>query len=448
MSEEKKKKKKKKAIIAGIIGSVALIGGGVGGIIATIPETEAKNEEENEEEKKKPPTSSPKSQPISKVELATALPQNQRNLGTIETNGQDLNEQMIKDKLPENVKEQVDIRIIDNSKATVSAKTGANAKYKGTPITIQFEIDKSVELNTAFTDSNLGTIETNGQDLNEQMIKDKLPENVKEQVDIRIIDNSKATVSAKTGANAKYKGNSVTVTFTVDSKVELATAQSDVWSLATDNNGNIYAGDKNGNVYKNGQIIIKINFSVWSLATDNNGNIYAGTSQGKIYKINNTSQSKWTKTEVHDLKLQVTSLATDNNGNIYSGDKNGNVYKNGQIIIKINSAVREIITDNNWNIYAGTLNGKIYKINNTSQSKWTKTEVHDLKLQVTSLATDNNWNIYAGTLNGKIYKINNTSQSKWTKTEVHDLKLQVTSLATDNNGNIYAGTSQGKIYKL
>lgn len=126
MYEEKKKKKKKKAIIAGIIGSLSLIG--VGGAIASIPETEIKNEDDNEEEKKKPPT------PNSRVELATVLPQNKRNLGTIETNGDQLpSETHIQAKLPENIRDEVDITNITADSAIITAKANSttyNIKVK------------------------------------------------------------------------------------------------------------------------------------------------------------------------------------------------------------------------------------------------------------------------------------------------------------------------------
>ncbi|WP_342257357.1 MULTISPECIES: hypothetical protein [unclassified Spiroplasma] len=51
--EEKKKKKKSTKIIAGLIGSVALIGATIAGGMTAIAETEGEKEEEEEEKNKK-----------------------------------------------------------------------------------------------------------------------------------------------------------------------------------------------------------------------------------------------------------------------------------------------------------------------------------------------------------------------------------------------------------
>lgn len=158
MSEEKKKKKA--AIIAGIIGASTLVGGDIVGASTGIAETDAKVEE-NEEAKKNKPTGSEKKSPNTKivyqrVDLATALPKNQRNLGTIATKGDILTADMIKVKLPANIQNEVDINIQGN-KATLTAKTNSTL-YKGSPITVNFNFDKKQDLAMALTKTKLSTI--------------------------------------------------------------------------------------------------------------------------------------------------------------------------------------------------------------------------------------------------------------------------------------------------
>ena len=122
-----------KKIITGIISSVALVGGGTTAGILSSNEAEAK-EEENEEEKKAKPTGSvkkaPNTKPVDKkIELATVLPRNQRNLGTIATNGAlqptvaQIQTELSKKSIDTS---QVDITVNSSTQATVSAKANSN----------------------------------------------------------------------------------------------------------------------------------------------------------------------------------------------------------------------------------------------------------------------------------------------------------------------------------
>ncbi|WP_342266484.1 lipoprotein [Spiroplasma endosymbiont of Villa modesta] len=79
-------------------------------------------------------------------------------------------------------------------------------------------IDKKIDISN-FKDLDLGTIETNGKDLTVNMIKDKLPTNIENEVNITNITNISATLTAKSNS-IKYKG-SVIVTYSLDKKIDI-----------------------------------------------------------------------------------------------------------------------------------------------------------------------------------------------------------------------------------
>ena len=95
-----------------------------------------------------------------------------------------------------------------------------------------------------------------------------------------------------------------------------------VWSLTSDDKGNLYAGTGNeGRIYKikGGEAILlydSTELEIQSLAVDKKGNLYAGTSpEGIIYKISSDGNTA----ELCNLPdLHIWCLTFGSNGNLYA----------------------------------------------------------------------------------------------------------------------------------
>ncbi|WP_339047138.1 lipoprotein [Spiroplasma endosymbiont of Colias croceus] len=249
--------------------------------------------------------------------------------------------------------------------------------------------------------------------------------------------NNLIYVSTNDDNGTVYKSNGT------DNFTEMTGTSRRIWSLATDKDGNIYAGSSNGTVYKsngtdNFTEMTGTSTVILSLATDKDGNIYAGNYDGTVYKSNGTDNF----TEMTGTSGAIWSLATDKDGNIYAGSSNGTVYKsngtdNFTEMTGTSGVIQSLATDKDGNIYAGSSNGTVYKSNGTDNF----TEMTGTSGVIQSLATDKDGNIYAGSSNGTVYKSNGTDNF----TEMTGTSGVIQSLATDKDGNIYAGgTSKSK----
>ncbi|WP_338979657.1 hypothetical protein [Spiroplasma endosymbiont of Lasioglossum malachurum] len=142
--EEKKKKKKSTKIIAGLIGSVALIGATIAGGMTAIAETEGEKEEEEEEKNKKKSNGSFSKQ--------SSISDNKRILAVIlksKTNLQLKTEDKLKMTSPETVKEVIKERLIESNPQSNLIKEKiilGNLKYnnmniKPTTLTVEMTYD-------------------------------------------------------------------------------------------------------------------------------------------------------------------------------------------------------------------------------------------------------------------------------------------------------------------
>ena len=182
---------------------------------------------------------------------------------------------------------------------------------------------------------------------------------------------------------------------------------------------------------------------IWSLATDNKGNLYAGTgNEGKIYKVTGKKLSL-----LYDSpELEIQSLAVDKDDNVYAGTSPGGlIYKispNGNVSTFCDlqdSHVWSLAIDDKGNLYAGTGDeGKIYRI--TAGGKITC--LYDSnQSHILCLILDKDNNLYAGSEpDGIVYRI--TPQAKVSVLYDAD-ETDIHTLALDKNNNIYAGTASG-----
>ncbi|MBP9743143.1 MAG: hypothetical protein KBD37_07295, partial [Burkholderiales bacterium] len=132
------------------------------------------------------------------------------------------------------------------------------------------------------------------------------------------------------------------------------------------------------------------NSKITSLATDNDGNLYASTSgnpEGEVFKYSR-SNAAWSLVGSGSLDgSSVNSVTTDNNNILYAGTNNGNVYTYSEISgfwiqIGTNSSLNSvpIVTltmDGSNNLYAATSSnttfGTLWKYN-SSTALWDNTD--------------------------------------------------------------------------
>lgn len=225
-----------KKIIAGIASTVVLITAATTGILYT-SEVEV---ESKKTKGKKNKTLIKTNNPSTKIkfggnqqDLALLLPDSERNLGTIITNrGDDFVIKQIKDFLiKKNIDDsQVEIIKIRWKMATIKPIVGS--VYGGNPIVVYFNSDDRQHLSWVILNSerNLGTIITNGalKPTTEQLKTElaKLQVNTS-QVEITNIESTKAVIHPITNSVA-YRGNAITVFFSVDSHQNLSTLLSTI----------------------------------------------------------------------------------------------------------------------------------------------------------------------------------------------------------------------------
>ena len=266
-------------------------------------------------------------------------------------------------------------------------------------------------------------------------------------------------------------------------------------SITTDNLGNVYAAgiftNQKGYFY-----VAKWNGSTWgelggtntstfvdhiqpgyginSIATDNNGNLYAGgfitNNNGKDYiaKWNGSNWSELGDGIDSNFNGVINCITTDKNGNVYAGGYFTNA-KGKNYVAKWNgttwsqlggsddstlSVIHNIITDSSGNVYSdgyiGTNNQKLF-IAKWDGSSWSGVGgafniFNDTYVNISSITIDPSGNLYAagGFMNKSHYYYmvkwdgNNWSQlgGESDSTFGYDPIQKITS---DKNGNIYAG---------
>lgn len=179
---------------------------------------------------------------------------------------------------------------------------------------------------------------------------------------------------------------------------------------------------------------------VWALAEDSDGNIYAGTgTEGKIYKISADGQ---TVSLYYDSpEVTIYSLVINADGTLYAGTgPDGLIYKITDqdtppktILSKGDKYVWALHLDGDGNIYAATgTEGKIYKI--TSEDEVSVLFDAEEKNITSLVASDEGF--YAGSGdNGIIYKI----MADGSANVVYQAKeKEIRDLVMDSKGNVYA----------
>lgn len=179
---------------------------------------------------------------------------------------------------------------------------------------------------------------------------------------------------------------------------------------------------------------------VWALAEDSEGNIYAGTgNEGKIYKI--SADGKTVTLHFDSPEVTIFSLVVGSDDTLYAGTgPDGLVYKITDkdtppktLLKKGDKYVWALHLDDDGNLYAATgTEGKIYKITPDGESSvFFDTE----EKNITSLLSFDG-GLYAGSSgNGIVYKI----MDDGTSNVIYQAKeKEIRDLAMDSDGNVYA----------
>lgn len=179
---------------------------------------------------------------------------------------------------------------------------------------------------------------------------------------------------------------------------------------------------------------------VWALAEDSEGNIYAGTgNEGKIYKI--SADGKTITLYFDSPEVTIFSLVAGPDDVLYAGTgPDGLVYKITDkdtppktLLKKGDKYVWALHLDGEGNLYAATgTEGKIYKITPDGESSvFFDTEEKNIS---SLLAFDGG--LYAGSSgNGIIYKIMNDGSSN---VIYQAREKEIRDLAMDSKGNVFA----------
>jgi len=180
---------------------------------------------------------------------------------------------------------------------------------------------------------------------------------------------------------------------------------------------------------------------VWALAEDSEGNIFAGTgNDGKIYKI--SADGKTMDLYYDSPEVQIYSLAIDADDNLYAGTgPDGLIYKITDastppttILSEGDKYVWAMHLDDDGNLFAVTGDeGKVYKITPDGESS-VLFDAEEKNL-VSLVATDDGGFYVGSSGNGIIYKISGDG----TANVVYQAKEKdVRNLVMDSEGNVYA----------
>ncbi|KAF0152801.1 MAG: Peptidase S8/S53 subtilisin kexin sedolisin [Ignavibacteria bacterium] len=230
-----------------------------------------------------------------------------------------------------------------------------------------------------------------------------------------------------------------------------------VYSLAVDNNNNIWIGTVDGLAKFDGinwEVFNETNSKIpsnmiYSLAIDKQDNKWIGTTKG----LARLSRTNWKIFDKRNSKIphnHVTSLAVDNENRLWAGTFGGlakfdgvswSLFKESNSPLPYND-IYSLSVDKANKIYIGTWGGGFATLH---KSKWKIFRKSNSKLPdnfVSSIIIDDRKRVFVGTLSG-MAKVNG---SKWSIFKNSNSPLPsnfIYSLLKDNFGNTWVGTENG-----
>jgi photosystem II stability/assembly factor-like uncharacterized protein len=232
----------------------------------------------------------------------------------------------------------------------------------------------------------------------------------------------------------------------------------DVFSLALNSNGTIFAGTENGIYFSIDQgenwtsgSIGLTDPNIYSLAINSNDFIFAGTRDSGMFRSTNDGAS-WIKiNNGFTTSTNVLALAISLSNALLAGTGGGGVFRStndGESWTTVNTglppggsrAVRAITVDSSGNIFAGTFAG-VFRSSNDGTS-WTPTAMN---LHTRALASNVHSHIFVGTLGGPFRSTDNGENWTGISSGLSDTILR--SFAINAVGVIFAGSIGGAVFR-
>ncbi len=231
-----------------------------------------------------------------------------------------------------------------------------------------------------------------------------------------------------------------------------------IYSLSSDNSGNILAGTVGGRLFKSsdgGVNWSQINGNlpagfIWTIKVNTAGDIYLGTEAGIFYSTD--GGVTWISPALTINYIRSIEI-NDVNGDMYAGTWGAGMYKstdNGVTWTQFNSGlgsgtvVTSVAADIFGNIYAGTFGKGVFKSTDDGVT-WIDTDLgydYVWDISVTSAG-----NVYVATYGGGIYRSLNNGTTWEDLNSLLDLWYTY-AVAIDATDNVFISTWTGGIYKL
>jgi len=229
----------------------------------------------------------------------------------------------------------------------------------------------------------------------------------------------------------------------------------DPMGFAIDNNNHIYTATYSGDVYfttdqgENWIQILNTSNILLSIAVSNEGYIFAGGWNNKFYRSYDSGYSWDTLDVSNDPNQEINSINADISGYLFAGTSGDprftkGIFRssdNGENWTTVNNgltdlSISSLFFDSELNLYTGTFDGSSFRSSDLGEN-WT--QIGPIISQVNDLIIDESNIIFAGTEN-EVYRSTNFGVS-WEYSSDGITGLGIQSLAYNNNGDIWAGAT-------
>jgi len=188
--------------------------------------------------------------------------------------------------------------------------------------------------------------------------------------------------------------------------------------------------------------------NVWSLALNSNGELFAGNSQGVVLHSGDNG-GNWQQVGESDSNHPIFDLAINRSGDLFVAAGNAGVFRIYKGSVKhwmrtriqlANSDVRALGINHNGDIFAGTFGEGVFRSTDNGES-WTAVNDGLTSLRIAAFAFNPRGVAFAGTPDGVFrYHYRN---STWIRADSGLTNSDVTVLINYDMGHFFAGTGSG-----
>jgi hypothetical protein len=271
-------------------------------------------------------------------------------------------------------------------------------------------------------------------------------------LDIRTIAiNPTGVIFAGTQSSGVFKSTNSGGTW-----VSVGLGGSDIWSLAINSQGHLFASKLGGKgIYRStddGDTWINLGSkirSIWSLIIDSRDVIHAGTSGYGIYRSSDNGEN-WT--DVGLLITDVGTVAVNSHGDIFAGTDDAGISRStncGDTWVHVDPdyeyrrSITKICINSLGTIFMGTFYGGAFRSTDNGDS-WTSIN-NGLTGDVYCFAFKPNGDVFASTNGQGVFRSTNNGDN-WISINSGLTNLNVFSLAVNSSGDIFAGTNGQGIF--